>query len=59
MFAAAWLKRMFREMGRKDVTVAKLCGTNSNKETVMEGFGTGRSVNTTSSVEQPYAYCWI
>ena len=48
---------MFREMGREDVTVAKLCGTNSNKETVMEGFGTGRSVDTTPSVEQPYAYC--
>ena len=48
---------MFREMGREDVTVAKLCGTNSNKETVMEGFFTGRSVDTTPSVEQPYAYC--
>ena len=45
-FAAAWFKRMFREMGREDITVAKLCGTNSNKETVMEGFGSGRSVNT-------------
>ena len=43
--AAAWFKRMFREMGREDVTVAKLCGTNSNKETVMEGFGSGRSVD--------------
>ena len=41
--AAAWFKRMFQEMGREDVIVAKLCGTNSNKETVMEGFGNGRS----------------
>ena len=30
-------------MAREDVTVAKLCGTNSNKDTVMEGFGSGRS----------------
>ena len=32
-------------MGREDVAVSKLCGTNSNKDTVMEGFGSGRSEN--------------
>ena len=45
-FPAAWFKRMLREMGREDVTVSKLCGNNSNKDTVMEGFGSGRSGNT-------------
>ena len=40
------------------MTVAKLCGTNSNKETVMEGFGSGRSVDKPSRrLSSCYVYC--
>lgn len=39
--SAAWFKKMLRMMG-KEVKVAKLCGTNTNKESIMKKFGDGR-----------------